>query len=191
MFIKKTILVGDVSTQSPFLSAKNIMNTEGRIVRAEFPEFVLIHVYIPNSGRGGDFLKQRVAVEKEIRKMLAKETKPIVYCGDLNVVTAPIDIFNWEGNLGKAGMTEEERTELEQLKSELHLVDAFRTLNPELVKYSWFKNFGTARKENKGWRIDYFLVSESFMKNVSKCDIFDDVKDLSDHCPILLELQFK
>lgn len=88
------------------------MNAEGRVVRAEFNEFVLFHVYIPNSGRGGDFLKQRVAVEKDIRKMLAQEKKPIIYCGDLNVVTAPIDIFNWIGNLGMAGMTDEEREEL-------------------------------------------------------------------------------
>ena len=105
-----------VSNKSPLFPEANIINAEGRFIRVELQSLVIVHVYVPNSGRGEEgYLAQRVEFEEEIRFILGKETKPLVYCGDMNVVAARPDIWDWNSNLGQPGMTEEERTELGKL----------------------------------------------------------------------------
>ena len=112
----------------------------------------MINVYVPNSGRGDSrgkigFLPERLDWEDELRLVISKKQlqKPVIYCGDMNVVHAKIDIYNWDGNLKMPGMSEEERGALLKLKDKCGLIDAFRELHPKSIRYSWFSNFGNAR----------------------------------------------
>ncbi|CAL6061205.1 Endonuclease/Exonuclease/phosphatase_family protein [Hexamita inflata] len=189
-FIKQSISPLSVQTKFPQVSNDCILNSEGRLIKLEFDKFAIYHIYVPNSGRGEDgFLNERVDVEAQIRMILKSEQKPIIYCGDLNVVAAKIDIFEWQKNLGSPGMTEEERKEHQTLKTELNLVDSFRQLNQELRKYSWFSYFGSGKEGGRGWRIDYFLVNDDLMQYVKVADIDQNAGDCSDHVPIILSIE--
>jgi len=163
---------------------------EGRVITLEFEKYYLIHVYTPNSGQVLNRLDYRVNKwDKEFKKYIINlnKNKPTIVCGDLNVAHNEIDIHNPKGNVKNSGFTIEERNSFNKLLNEAKLIDTFRYLNKDLVKYSFWTYLHKARMKNKGWRIDYFLVSEKIINLVKKSDILTDVLG-SDHAPVLLTL---
>ena len=159
-----------------------IMVGEGRIITAELKDFNLITAYIPNSKREFERLDIRCQIEDKILKYL-NEMKPCIYCGDLNAVVSDKDIYN--PTLKAPGNSSEERQKINNILNS-GFIDAFRFKHKE-IKYSWFSNFGNARDNNTGWRLDYFLVSESLRDNIIDCDIIDYKG--SDHLPVKLEMR--
>lgn len=164
-------------------------DSEGRVITLEFEDFYLVNCYVPNSKRGLERLDSRMRFEDLMRNYLLKlsKKKNIIYCGDLNVAHEEIDIKNASSNRRSAGFTDEERNKMTVLL-ESGFIDTFRYLYPEEVKYSWWSYFGKARENNVGWRIDYFIVNESFADSVKDSIIYTDVLG-SDHCPIGIELK--
>ena len=162
---------------------------EGRIITAEYPAFYLVCCYTPNSQEGLKRLDYRMRWEDDLRAYLKEldAQKPVVYCGDLNVAHEEIDIKNPKTNRRNAGFTDEERAKMTELL-ESGFVDTFRALYPEVTGvYSWWSYRFNARKNNAGWRIDYFIVSERLRDKVAEAGILTDVLG-SDHCPVTLEL---
>ena len=163
-------------------------NDEGRIITLEYEKYFLVTCYVPNSQEELKRLDYRMEFEDKMRKYLKSldKIKPVIYCGDLNVAHQMIDIKNPYANERNAGYTIEERTKLTLLLNE-GFIDTFRFIHPTMIKYSWWSYRFSSRMKNIGWRIDYFIVSNSLMKNVVSADILTDVMG-SDHCPVLLEL---
>ena len=163
---------------------------EGRVITLEFENFYHVTAYVPNSQAENARLAYRVQWEDAMREYLCKlkESKPVVFCGDLNVAHEEIDLKNPNPNIGNAGFTYEEREKFgELLKS--GFVDSFRYFYPETTgAYSWWSYRFNARKNNAGWRIDYFVVSEDIADKMKKAEIHSDVLG-SDHCPVELEIE--
>ena len=168
----------------------DIHDKEGRVITVEYPEFYLVCVYVPNSQKELLRLSYRrawnLALEDYIC-MLDKK-KPVVMTGDLNVAHHPIDLKNPKSNEKNAGFSPKERSDFTRMLSK-GFVDSFRYLHPDEVKYSWWSYMFHAREKNAGWRIDYFLVSERIKDKIKVADIETDVLG-SDHCPVVLELDF-
>ena len=162
---------------------------EGRVITAEYPEFYLVCCYTPNSQDGLKRLDYRMRWEDDFRGYLCQldTIKPVVLCGDLNVAHEEIDLKNPKTNRRNAGFTDEERGKLTELLG-CGFVDTFRALWPDRVTYSWWSYRFNARKNNAGWRIDYFLVSERLRSRIRQAEILTEVTG-SDHCPVLLELE--
>ena len=163
--------------------------TEGRVITAEYPEFYLVCCDTPNSQDGLKRLDYRMRWEDDFRGYLCQldTIKPVVLCGDLNVAHEEIDLKNPKTNRRNAGFTDEERGKLTELLG-CGFVDTFRALWPDRVTYSWWSYRFNARKNNAGWRIDYFLVSERLRSRIRQAEILTEVTG-SDHCPVLLELE--
>ena len=165
-------------------------DAEGRVLTAEYDDFYLTVVYVPNSGSELKRLEYRQTWDAAFLAYLKKleEKKPVVVCGDLNVAHKPIDLANPKANYNKyAGFMQEEIDGMDNF-IKAGLVDTFRYLYPTLEKaYSWWSYRGGARDRNVGWRIDYFLVSQSFIKNVKKAEILINEHG-SDHCPVSIEI---
>jgi len=162
-------------------------NDEGRIITLEYDTFYLINTYVPNSKRDLSRLDYRQTYEDRVREYynnLSKE-KAVILCGDLNVAHQEIDLKNPKTNTKNAGFTNEERSKFTQLL-ESGFIDTFRHLYPDKIKYSWWSYMMKARERNVGWRIDYFVVSESIKTKIIEADIHNEVLG-SDHCPVLLE----
>ena len=161
---------------------------EGRIITLEYDKFYLVCCYTPNSKRELERLDYRMVWEDEMLKYFKKleETKPVVYCGDLNVAHCEIDIKNPATNHHSAGFTDEERNKFSVLLSN-GFIDTYRYLYPEKVEYSWWSYMRQAREKNIGWRIDYFVVSEALKDYISDAKIHTEVLG-SDHCPIELDI---
>jgi exodeoxyribonuclease-3 len=162
---------------------------EGRVICAEYPDFYLVNVYVPNSGAGLKRLDYRATWDKAFKNYLAdlQKVKPVIVTGDFNVAHAAIDLKNDKSNYNKtSGYTQKEIDGLEGILS-IGLKDSFRELNPEEVKYSFWSTRFNARASNAGWRIDYFLVSDSLMPKVTSAFI-DNETFGSDHCPVGLVL---
>ncbi|XP_063239577.1 exodeoxyribonuclease isoform X2 [Bacillus rossius redtenbacheri] len=164
-------------------------DSEGRLITAEYDQFYLVNVYVPNSGRGLVTLPKRMkwdeALRAHLRKLEAK--KPVILCGDLNVAHEEIDLANPKTNTKNAGFTREERDGMTALLAEGY-VDSFRHLYPDRAgAYTFWAYFGNARAKNVGWRLDYFVVSEKLLGNLCDSVIRSDVYG-SDHCPITLLL---
>lgn len=162
---------------------------EGRIITAEYEKFYLVNCYTPNSKRKLERLEYRMIWEDEIRKYLKKleETKPVIYCGDLNVAHEEIDLKNPNTNHHSAGFTDEERNKMTELL-EKGFVDSFRYLYPEKENcYTWWSYMMKAREKNVGWRIDYFITSNSIKSKIKESKIHSEVMG-SDHCPIELDI---
>ncbi len=164
---------------------------EGRVITCEFSKFYLIHVYTPNSGQVLARLDYRtniwdVMFTKYINKL--KEHKKVIVCGDLNVAHKEIDLKNPKSNLKTAGYTIEERNSFDNILTKTELIDTFRYLNKETIKYSYWSYKFNAREKNAGWRIDYFLIDKKLIKKVIKSDILVDIIG-SDHAPIILEIK--
>lgn len=166
-------------------------DSEGRLVTAEFDSFYLINGYVPNSGDGLRRLSYRVkewdSSLSDYMKELEK-SKPVILTGDLNCAHQEIDIFNPAGNKRSAGFTIEERESFENSFLSKGFVDTFRKQHPGVVGYTYWGYRHGGRKTNQGWRLDYFLVSESIAEKVHDSYILPDVTG-SDHCPIGLVLE--
>jgi exodeoxyribonuclease-3 len=164
---------------------------EGRVITLEYKEYYLIHVYTPNSGQVLQRLDYRVKKwDKEFWKYVEKlqKTKSVIVCGDLNVAKEEIDLHSPKTNLRSAGFTKEERDSFSKYLKKLKLIDTFRFLYPEKVEYSYWTYMQKAREKNKGWRIDYFLISEKLKNNLVDSSIITNQMG-SDHAPVLLKLK--
>ncbi|MBQ2739832.1 MAG: exodeoxyribonuclease III [Oscillibacter sp.] len=162
---------------------------EGRVITAEYEDFYLVCCYTPNSKDGLARLDYRMQWETDIQDYLCTldKVKPVVYCGDLNVAHEEIDLKNPKSNRMNPGFSDEERAKMTQLLSS-GFADTFRRLHPDLTgAYSWWSYRFNARKNNAGWRIDYFIVSERLMERVKNADIWSEILG-SDHCPVVLDL---
>ncbi|WP_105205811.1 exodeoxyribonuclease III [Neobittarella massiliensis] len=162
---------------------------EGRVLTLEYPDFYLVNVYSPNSQDKLARLDYRLEWEDAFRAYLLEldAQKPVVVCGDMNVAHCEIDLKNPKTNRKNAGFSDEERQSFGKTLAS-GFTDVFRALNPDLTgAYTWWSYRFNARKNNAGWRIDYFLVSQRLFEQVQGCTIFSDVLG-SDHCPVLLEL---
>jgi exodeoxyribonuclease-3 len=160
---------------------------EGRVITLEFDDFYMITVYTPNSQNELARLSYRMTWEDAFRDYLKnlEKSKPVIICGDLNVAHKEIDLKNPATNRKNAGFTDEEREKFTKLLDS-GFVDTFRYFNPELTgAYSWWSYRFNARKNNAGWRIDYFIVSESLKERLVSADIHKDIMG-SDHCPVEL-----
>ena len=162
---------------------------EGRVITLEFEDYYLVNVYTPNSKRELERLDYRMKWEDDFRHYLKKleEKKNVVVCGDLNVAHKEIDLKNPKTNRKNAGFTDEERNKMTELLNS-GFIDTYRYLHPDTENvYSWWSYRFNARKNNAGWRIDYFLVSEGLKNKIKKAEIHTNVLG-SDHCPIELVL---
>lgn len=162
---------------------------EGRVITLEFKDFFLVNCYTPNSGRELARLGYRMDWEDDFRNYLKKldKKKPVILCGDLNVAHKEIDLKNPKTNRHNAGFTDEERGKMTILLDN-GFTDSFRKLYPEKENaYTWWSYMGNAREKNIGWRIDYFIVSNRFVKSIKDAMIFPEIMG-SDHCPVGLEI---
>lgn len=164
---------------------------EGRVITLEMEQFYLITCYTPNSQDGLRRLDYRMTWEDDFRAYLKKleEKKPVVVCGDLNVAHKEIDLKNPKSNRKNAGFTDEEREKMTVLLDS-GFTDTFRYFYPDQTDiYSWWSYRFSARQKNAGWRIDYFLASDSLQEHLKGAAIHTDIFG-SDHCPVELELDF-
>ena len=166
---------------------------EGRVIRLEFEKYNLVNVYTPNSQNELLRLPYRMTWEDDFRgwvKKIEKDTgKPVIICGDLNVAHEDVDLKNPKTNRFNAGFTDEERGKMTELLNS-GFIDTFRRFHPdEAGAYTWWSYIGKLRDRNVGWRIDYFLVSESIINDVTDASIYGDFRG-SDHCPVGIELGF-
>ena len=162
---------------------------EGRITNLEFEDFFLICVYVPNSGSELARLDYRQRWDADFLNYLKnlEQSKSVIVCGDFNVANKPIDLARPKENYNKAaGYMQEEIDGMNNYTSN-GLVDTFRLQHPETIKYSWWSYRAGARQKNVGWRIDYFLVSETYLQNVKDAFILNEVLG-SDHCPVGIEI---
>ncbi len=163
---------------------------EGRIITAEYDDFYLVNVYTPNSKTELERLEYRMVWEDEFRHFLKEleKKKPVIICGDLNVAHKEIDLKNPSSNRKSAGFTDEERNKFTELL-EAGFIDTFRFFYPDKEgAYTWWSYLTKARERNAGWRIDYFLVSESLKDRLVDAKIHSDIYG-SDHCPVELEIK--
>ena len=167
----------------------DIHRHEGRVITAEYPDFYLVCCYTPNSQDGLKRLDYRMQWEDDLRAYLMEldRTKPVVYCGDLNVAHQEMDLKNPKTNRMNPGFTDQEREKMTCLLSS-GFTDSFRYLYPDTEGiYSWWSYRFKAREKNAGWRIDYFLVSDRLAPQIKKAEILMDVQG-SDHCPVELQI---
>ena len=160
---------------------------EGRVITAEFPDFYLVTVYTPNSQDGLKRLDYRMVWEDAFRAYLKEleEKKPVIACGDLNVAHTEIDLKNPKTNHKNAGFSDEERAKMTELLRS-GFIDTWRYFNPDVTGvYSWWSYRFHARENNAGWRIDYFIASESLKERLISADIHNEIYG-SDHCPVEL-----
>ena len=165
------------------------LDTEGRMITLEYSEFYLVTCYTPNAQQGLARIDHRLKWDDAFREYLCRldQQKPVIICGDLNVAHQEIDLKNPSSNRGNAGFSDEERDSFTKLL-EAGFTDTFRYQNPDAVgAYSWWSYRFNARKNNAGWRIDYFLVSNRIAEQIVTTPIYSDVLG-SDHCPVGLEL---
>ncbi len=165
-------------------------DTEGRVLTAEFEDFFLVNVYVPNSKRDLSRLGYRskewdVDFLKYLKKLEKK--KPVVFCGDLNVAHREIDLTYPKANVKNHGFTPEERAGFDAVVKAGY-VDTFREFEKENGHYTWWARFANCRARNIGWRIDYFCISKALKKNLKKAWILKDVQG-SDHCPVGIVLK--
>lgn len=166
--------------------------TEGRVCALEFERFWFVDVYTPNAQNELARIDTRMAWDDAYRaflKSLESETgKPVITCGDFNVAHNEIDLKNPKSNRGNAGFSDEERGKFTELL-DAGFTDTWRSLNPDVEGvYSWWSYRFNARKNNAGWRIDYFLVSDAIAGNIRDARIRNDIFG-SDHCPVELEIE--
>lgn len=162
---------------------------EGRVITLEYDNYYFITMYVPNAQNELKRIEYRLEFEADLKAYVKSlmEQKSVIICGDLNVAHKEIDLKNPKQNEKNPGYSIEERTAFDALL-EIGLIDTFRYMHPEEVKYSWWSYRSFARQNNVGWRIDYFLVSEDLKDKIKRADILTDVMG-SDHCPVVLEIE--
>lgn len=163
---------------------------EGRVIKADFGDFVLFNIYFPNGGRGDDFVQFKLRFYDcflDQVKELEAQGKQVICCGDVNTAHKEIDLSNPKANSKVSGFLPEERAYMDKF-IEKGLTDTFRMLHPdETEKYSWWSYKTYARERNVGWRIDYFFVTDGLKSKVAQSDMMSDIFG-SDHCPIYIDL---
>lgn len=163
---------------------------EGRVIRTELNDLILYNIYFPNGQRGYDRVDYKLrfyAKLLEICNQEHKNNKNIIITGDFNTAHTEIDLANPKENQKTSGFLPEEREWIDRfLKS--NFTDAFRSLYPEKIQYTWWTYRFEARKRGIGWRLDYFLVSNQFMSNIESVEIHDQIYG-SDHCPVSINLK--
>ncbi len=162
---------------------------EGRCIILEYEDFYLVNVYVPNAQDGLKRIEYRMKWEDDLRAFVSElaKKKNVVICGDLNVAHEEIDLKNPKTNRGNAGFSDEERGKMTELLA-AGFTDTFRYLYPDKTgAYSWWSYRFNARKNNTGWRIDYFLVNDALNEKIKRAEIHPDIFG-SDHCPVELEL---
>lgn len=177
--IDKYEVVGDVYGDA---------NKEGRVMTAEFENFYVVTCYTPNAKDDLTRIPVRQTWDAAMTAYCAalQQKKPVIYCGDMNVAHTELDLANPKPNIGKKGFTAEERSGFDNWLS-AGFVDTFRMFKQGNGFYTWWSHFANARARNVGWRIDYFLVSESLKNKVKTAEIHPEVMG-SDHCPVSIEL---
>ena len=163
-------------------------DNEGRVICAEYTNFFLITVYVPNSGSELLRLDYRQTWDQSFLNFIKEleKNKPVIICGDFNVAHKAIDLARPKQNYNKsAGYMQQEIDGMDTFISN-GLIDSYRLINADDIKYTWWSYRGGAREKNVVWRIDYFLVSESFTKNIKDSFILNDIYG-SDHCPVGIE----
>ncbi len=163
---------------------------EGRAITLEFTDFYLLNTYVPNAKSDLSRLNLRYEIwDKKVPDYIhcLEKTKPVLWCGDLNVAHREIDLANPKSNTKNAGFTKEEREGFDNFVNG-GLIDVFRHFYPDKIQYTWWSMRGNARAKNVGWRIDYFLCSDSFINRIKDIRILDEVM-YSDHCPVCLEIK--
>lgn len=166
-------------------------DTEGRLITLEYENFYFVCCYTPNAQPELKRLDFRMKWEDDLREYLCslKESKPVVYCGDLNVAHEEIDLKNPKTNRGNPGFSDEEREKFSLLLKS-GFTDSFRYLYPDKTDaYSWWSYRFSAREKNVGWRIDYFVVSSDAESKIKEAKIHPEIYG-SDHCPIELDIDF-
>ena len=188
------------SKQAPLSVKKGIgiekHDKEGRVISAEFEDFYLVTVYTPNS-QGHDENRRPKRLDYRTKEwdvdflnfiLELEKSKPVIFCGDLNVAHKEIDLANPSTNRKNAGFTDEERQGFQSILDAGYL-DIFRELHPDTTDaYTWWSYRANARANNVGWRIDYFCVSEKLRAQVDSTKNLTSVLG-SDHCPITLSLK--
>ncbi|MEG1312426.1 MAG: exodeoxyribonuclease III [Romboutsia sp.] len=165
-------------------------DTEGRVITLEFDDFHFVTVYTPNSQNGLNRLEYRMQWENDFRDYLIKldNIKPVIVCGDLNVAHEEIDLKNPKTNKKNAGFTDEERNKFSEFLN-LGFIDTYRYFNPSKEgAYSWWSYRFNARKNNSGWRIDYFITSKKIENRLVSAYIHNEILG-SDHCPVELVIK--
>ena len=167
------------------------LDTEGRMITLEYPDFYLVTCYTPNAQQGLARIDHRLKWDEAFREKLCQldKIKPVIACGDLNVAHQEIALKNPASTRGNAGFSDEERESFGKLL-DAGFTDTFRYQNPDATGvYSWWSYRFNARKNNAGWRIDYFLVSWRLADKILATPIYSEITG-SDHCPVGLELAF-
>ncbi len=162
---------------------------EGRVITLEFDKFYMVNCYTPNSKRELERLDYRMVWEDAFRNYLIElnKKKPVIVCGDLNVAHKEIDLKNPKTNRRNAGFTDEEREKMTELLN-AGFTDTFRYLYPDKTDmYTWWSYMFKAREKNAGWRIDYFIVSDSIKDKIKESYIYSEIMG-SDHCPVGLDI---
>ena len=165
------------------------LDTEGRMITLEYPDFYVVTCYTPNAQDGLKRLDHRMAWDDAYREKLVEldQKKPVISCGDMNVAHNEIDLKHPAANRGNPGFSDEEREKFGKLL-DAGFTDSFRFRHPELVAYSWWSYRANARANNVGWRIDYVLVSNRLQKGILSTPIYNEIFG-SDHCPVGLEFE--
>jgi exodeoxyribonuclease III len=162
---------------------------EGRVIAAEFAEYFVVSVYVPNAKRDLSRLPARQDWDRCLLAYLQalEQQKPVVCCGDFNVAHTAIDLAHPKANEGQHGFTPEERAGFQNFM-DAGFIDTFRHMHPDaLHHYTWWRQFGGARARNIGWRIDYILISAALLPRLRSATILSEVYG-SDHCPVAVEL---
>ena len=165
------------------------LDTEGRMITLEFPKFYFVTCYTPNAQRELARLDHRLKWDAAFRNYVSEldKRKPVILCGDLNVAHQEIDLKNPASNHKNAGFSDEERASFSALLK-CGFTDSYRALFPDVTgAYTWWSYMYNARKNNAGWRIDYFLTSNRLKQQISAASIYPDVMG-SDHCPVGLDI---
>lgn len=162
---------------------------EGRVLTAEFPDFFLVNVYVPNSQRELTRLAYRQRWDRAFLRYLRRleRRKPVIFCGDLNVAHTALDLANPKANVGNHGFTPEERAGFDALVR-AGFIDTFRAFEPGGGHYTWWSSMPGVRARNVGWRIDYFLLSPALRPRLKSAFIRSGVLG-SDHCPVGCEIE--
>lgn len=176
----KRVIVGD---------RDNDWDDEGRVIITKFDEFTLINVYFPNGKKDAGRLNYKMKFYEYFLEYivdLKKRGEKVIFCGDINTAHNEIDLARPKENMDTSGFLPIERKWIDKVEKE-GFVDTFRYLNKDKIQYSWWSMRSGARKRNVGWRIDYFFVDESLKNKIRKAFILDSI-ELSDHCPVGLEI---
>ena len=186
--------VATFSTLSPILVEYGIgqdeFDIEGRVIRMTLPRFILMNVYFPSGQRGMNRVDFKLAFYSFLLEMcdqLHNAGIKLVICGDFNTAHNEIDLKNPRGNKNTSGFLPQERAWIDKYL-EHGFVDIYRQLYPDRVEYTWWTYLANARKNNTGWRLDYFLISEALVPMVKDVSIHSDILG-SDHCPVTLEIE--